>query len=319
MKKCASRLLSALLVLCIALALLPGTAWAAASNTPKVRLSPQKLSVDGKNVECEKYNIDGSNYFKLRDLAYMLNGTGSQFGVEYDNATKTVRITTGAPYTPNGTELATGVDNSVSAQRSGQTITINGQARSDLTVYNIGGSNFFQLRELENILGFDVDFDEGTNTAIVRSSYIFTPVPMDKLANRKSLQKRATNDQLAQAYAEAVKLVTPYAGLSLEEQLWGIAISLRQRFENGMDYSMESSHYNDPYGYFIEGSASCAGCTRATGLCLNILGISYEHVNEDRYSHQWCRVNVNGVYWICDAYGLYCGPEPAPYTHPYLR
>jgi len=146
----------------------------------------------------------------------------------------------------------------------------------------------------------------------------FSPVPMKDLANRKSLQKKATDEQLAQAYAEAVKLVTPYAGLSMEQQLTGIAQSLRQRFDSGMSYSMTSSHYNDPYGYFIEGSASCAGCTRATGLCLNILGIPYEHVNENQYSHQWCRVNVNGTYWICDAYGLYCGPEPSPYTHPYF-
>ena len=41
-----------------------------------VQLSAQKLSVDGKAVDCERYNIDGSNYFKLRDLAFLLNGTG---------------------------------------------------------------------------------------------------------------------------------------------------------------------------------------------------------------------------------------------------
>ena len=65
--------------------------------------------------------------------------------------------------------------------------------------------------------------------------------------------------------------------------------------------------------------ASCAGCTRTTGLCLNMLGIPYEHVNENQWSHQWCRVPMpDGSYWICDAYGLYCGPEPAPYQHPYL-
>lgn len=54
------------------------------------------------------------------------------------------------------------------------------------------------------------------------------------------------------------------------------------------------------------------------GLCLNILGIPYEHVNENQWGHQWCRVNINGTYWICDAFGLYCGPEPAPYQYPYL-
>lgn len=147
-------------------------------------------------------------------------------------------------------------------------------------------------------------------------SLSYTPVPMKDLANRKSLQKKATDEQLAQAYAEAAKMVEPYAGLSLEQKLSAVCKAVRDRFDNGgMSYSMETDHYNDPYGYFIEGSASCAGCTRATGLCLNILGIPYEHVHENQYTHQWCRVKVGGEYWICDPYGLYCGPEPAPYVH----
>lgn len=157
--------------------------------------------------------------------------------------------------------------------------------------------------------------DAGGESAVPEN---FTPVPIDQLANRRHLQMKATDAQFAQAYAEAVKIVAPLANLSREQQLQGIARALRARFESGMEYSTSSAHYNDPYGYLVEGSASCAGCTRATGLCLNILGIDYEHVNENQWSHQWCRVNINGVYWICDAYGLYVGPEPAPYQHPYL-
>ena len=146
----------------------------------------------------------------------------------------------------------------------------------------------------------------------------FEPVPVNQLANLKSLRKNATDAELKQAYDIAVELVTPYAKLSREKQLCGIATELRRLFDSGMSYSMSDPHYNDPYGYFVLGTASCAGCARATGLCLNILGIPYEHVNENQYSHQWCRVNINGTYWICDAYGLYCGPEPGPYAHPYF-
>lgn len=150
------------------------------------------------------------------------------------------------------------------------------------------------------------------------SQAAFVPVPMDQLANLSSLRKRMTDEEFALAYQAALNLVAPYAGLSREEQIYGITVSIRALFDSGMGYSMSTPHYNDPYGYFILGTASCAGCTRATGLCLNILGIPYEHVNENQYSHQWCRINVNGTYWISDAYGLYCGPEPAPYAHPWF-
>lgn len=146
----------------------------------------------------------------------------------------------------------------------------------------------------------------------------FEPVPMNKLENLKSIRKNCTDAELQAAYNVALEIVTPLAKLSTEEQLRGIAVALRVMFDSGMTYSTSAPHYNDPYGYFVLKTASCAGCTRATGLCLNILGISYEHVNENQWGHQWCRVNVNGTYWICDAYGLYCGPEPAPYQHPYL-
>ncbi len=146
----------------------------------------------------------------------------------------------------------------------------------------------------------------------------FEPVPMKELANLKSIQKKCTDAELQAAYDIALEIVTPLAKKSTEEQLYGIARELRRLFDSGMSYSTDTPHYNDPYGYFVLKTASCAGCTRATGLCLNILGIPYEHVNENQWGHQWCRVNVDGSYWICDAYGLYCGEEPGPYQHPWL-
>lgn len=144
----------------------------------------------------------------------------------------------------------------------------------------------------------------------------FEPVPMSQLANLTSIRKKCTDAELQAAYDVALKIVTPLAKKSTEEQLQGIANALRALFDAGMTYSTSAPHYNDPYGYFVLNTASCAGCTRATGLCLNILGIEYEHVNENQWGHQWCRVNIDGEYWICDAYGLYCGVEPGPYQHP---
>ena len=160
------------------------------------------------------------------------------------------------------------------------------------------------------------------NTSLRKTITLDTPyfaaVPIKQLANLKSIRENLSDVELTEAYNAAVQIVAPYAGMSREEQLYGIASELRRLAEDGITYSTSAAHYSDPYGYFVLGEASCAGCARATGLCLNILGIPYEHVNENQWSHQWCRVNVDGTYWICDAYGLYCGPEPAPYKHPYL-
>lgn len=143
-------------------------------------------------------------------------------------------------------------------------------------------------------------------------------VPLKELANKGAVRKNMTDEEFQQAYNAAVSIVTPLIGKSREEQLSGICSSLRAMVDSGrVAYSTSEAHYNDPYGYLVKGVASCAGCARTVGLCLNMLGIPFEHVNANQWCHQWARVPMNdGSFYICDPYGLYCGAEPAPYMHP---
>jgi hypothetical protein len=181
------KLFALILVLALSFALCaPAAAFSA-------QLSAQGLIVDGKPVDCEKYNIDGSNYFKLRDLAMLLSGTGSQFDVGWDSAGGVVSITTKHAYTaPNGHELEVGADNSASARISPQTILIDGVLQSGLTVYNIGDSNFFKLRELGEKLGFGVDYDQETNTAIITSA----PLPQPEKLNVPAFSDQPTKENV---------------------------------------------------------------------------------------------------------------------------
>lgn len=134
----------------------------------QVGQSPQKLTVNGEEVDCEKYNIDGSNYFKLRDIAYLLQGSAAQFSVVWDPGSRTVSITSGQGYTPDGSELSVDSTNKYkNAVKSNQVIQVNGERVSDLSVYNIGGNNYFRLRDLGELLGFEVDYIAQTNTAAI--------------------------------------------------------------------------------------------------------------------------------------------------------
>lgn len=183
--------------------------------------------------------------------------------------------------------------------------------------------------DLKAAFGYDYDallnhyktygIQEGRTASADAKESQTTLVSIDKLENIESLKKKCSDEEFQAAYDAATQIVTPLLEMSREEQLVGIAVAIREMVDSGkVVYSTSVDHYNDPYGYFVAGVGSCAGCTRATGLCLNMLGISYEHVNENQWSHQWCRVDIDGTYWICDAYGLYVGPEPAPYSHPYI-
>ena len=163
MKKLFALLLTLTMLLCLA-------APALAAEEDVVMLSRQSLTVNGKTVECEKYNINGNNFFKLRDLAALLNSTGSQFDIGWDEENGIVTIMGPAPYSsPNGEELTERGDLSATAVRSPQKIMRGGEVRDDLTVWNIGGSNFFMLRELGKVIGFVVDYEPVSNTAVVQS------------------------------------------------------------------------------------------------------------------------------------------------------
>ena len=55
--------------------------------------SSQKVTLDGQAVSLEGYNINGNNYFKLRDL-----GKAMDFGVTWDNDSRTVEIDSSTGY-----------------------------------------------------------------------------------------------------------------------------------------------------------------------------------------------------------------------------
>jgi 2',3'-cyclic-nucleotide 2'-phosphodiesterase (5'-nucleotidase family) len=139
------------------------------AGKPAVVPTKQNLTVNGEAKTAEIYNIDGSNYFKLRDVASLLSGTGSQFSVGYDAASNTISIQTGEAYEKQPGDLEPGDDKSASAVRSAQKLVINGEPVTDLTAFNLGGYNFFRLRELGEKLGFGVTFDEAANTVVVTS------------------------------------------------------------------------------------------------------------------------------------------------------
>ena len=158
------KLLALALIACLLLAALP----AAASAYTVVR-SPQSLTLNGHLVDCEKYNIDGSNYFKLRDLAYILQGTPAAFGVGWDAEANAILIIPGMPYEPVGGELVVGEDKSATAVPSSQSLWFLDAPADGLSVYNIGGNNYFKLRELGDLLGFEVGYDAASNTAMIFS------------------------------------------------------------------------------------------------------------------------------------------------------
>ena len=158
------RILAAMLSLVLLLSL----SAAALGAEAKVQRSSQNLTVDGAAVACAAYNIDGYNYVKLRALAALLADTSCRFDLSYDKAANTVSIIRGTAYT-GAAETDGGADESDSAVPSAQTIVVDGVQRDGLSVWNIGGSNWFRLAELSGLLGFTLRYDAESRTAQIET------------------------------------------------------------------------------------------------------------------------------------------------------
>lgn len=142
----------------------------AAAATP----TADSLYADGKRQTPSIYKIDSSNYFKVRDVAAILNGTEKQFSVGFDNATHSVTLTSGEAYQATGKELVPNQGSSaVTALASDNSIIVNGE-KLDLKAYKINGSNYFKLRDLGKALDFFVGYDASQKSVIVSGSQGYT-------------------------------------------------------------------------------------------------------------------------------------------------
>ena len=164
-----------LVALCL-IAVLALSAVPALAAEPEVCLSTQGFRVNGADVVCEKYNINGNNYFKLRDLAYLLRETENRFSVTYDEERREILLTPGGDYEPLGAELdVSRGDRSAAILPGTQPLCVNGET-VQCEAYNFDGYNFYKLRDLEGILGFKVDWNPTRNAAVVESSdYAYVP------------------------------------------------------------------------------------------------------------------------------------------------
>ena len=110
----------------------------------RVVASTHKVQVNGESVSPQAYNIDGYNYFKLRDVAYLLRGTASAFDVTWDSAKNAVNIVSGEDYTVIGGEMTVASVSTLRVQESTSKVLLDGSGIS-IKGYNINGNNYYKI------------------------------------------------------------------------------------------------------------------------------------------------------------------------------
>lgn len=134
------------------------------SKTVEAVSNKAKVLVDGNEAEFEAYNIEGYNFFKLRDIAYALRETDKQFDTIWNEEAQAINMVTQKPYTVVGGELASSSSaKDKTAVKSGALLQVNGIS-TNCDVYNIDGYSYFKLRDVAQAINFGVSWSEEQNT-----------------------------------------------------------------------------------------------------------------------------------------------------------
>ncbi len=197
--------------------------------------STQMVLVDGEAVEFQAYALkdeagNDTNYVKLRDVAFVLNGTPAQFAVGWKSETGWVSVTTGTAYTPDGSELSTPFEGDRPYTPVAGTTLVDQQA-AHLDAFFLfddqgGGYTYYKLRDLGTALGFRVDWTEETGVTI------------------------QTGKEAAGPDEETAPLT--------EETVLAAINALRESYPEGMSWINDNSHHSPALhltGYGCEGFA----------------------------------------------------------------
>lgn len=135
-------------------------------TNPTAHVSRHKVTLNGAKADLAAYTINGSNYFKLRDLAKALDGLNTNFDVKWNAAQQRIDLTSKTAYTAVGGEQAALPAGNKAASLTNASVYLDGKPLN-LTAYSIGGNNYFKLRDLGDALGFGVDWNADTMTMIL--------------------------------------------------------------------------------------------------------------------------------------------------------
>lgn len=163
-------------------------------------------------------------------------------------------------------------------------------------VYDIGGTH----------ASVRVDVKRGVKaggSAVRNTSYFTQSVA---IPSNPTSPATSTAQKEQQARSVAREIAASIKGKTDLEKVQKAAVVV-SRYCNDAQYTMSGKDYATAYGVFVKGEYSCAGSTRALGMVLEYMGYRWEHVNPNQYTHQWCKLTMDGKQGFADGMAGFAG------------
>jgi len=127
----------------------------------KATPTSSKVSLNGEHLEFDSFNIDGYNYFKLRDISSALCDTSKCFSISWIPSYDAISMKATESYenlylSPKSTEDKTALRTTALLFFNYEQVNFEG--------YNIDGYNYFKLRDIAEVAGLGIEWNEETNT-----------------------------------------------------------------------------------------------------------------------------------------------------------
>lgn len=158
----------------LAASMLATFASATSGNTQTAKPSPHAIYVDGTKASVAAYEINGNNYFKLRDIAAIVNGSEKQFEVSWNNDAQRIDLTSGKAYTIVGGELGA-IGSASKKAESSTAVVYKDDAKMNYAGYNIDDNNYYKLRDVCESFDIGVNWDGANQRVDILTDESYVP------------------------------------------------------------------------------------------------------------------------------------------------
>lgn len=124
-------------------------------KTAKAVPKSVKVNLNGEEINMQSYRINNDDYFKLRDIALLLNETPYSFSIEWAEEGNTTVITTGEKYI-NSSESSSESYEKVIVSPINNNIVID-EINKCITSFQINNNNYFRLYDISKVIGFTLE------------------------------------------------------------------------------------------------------------------------------------------------------------------